>query len=383
METLEQRLYRVIASELGMDPHDVGLHDAFIETYGCDYRACKGLFNSIGREFDIDMSRASDDLHTPCQVMAYISEIQRDSAKKGISTVQEFSTKWLQQITERYRSGLIGDLEFVLQLQVSPEVVTSMLAVNKLPFMAARKIEISDLLHDDPRIEMAAEKEAPVVSAGPWIYPAAVTEFLWRVIASTARHNGLFLADEFDISKEIDLRYNNPNSSVPTLGFKFATSKWHQAFLSLMTVRRSQYMVMDAEEVIWVPQGHLHALQLAPPDRLFPDTEFTLKRKGTKADREYAKKLGQLLGPNRMLGQIKLFFPDSRSDHRLGFSFESPKIADDFHALAFPGEARKPNSITWVSLGNLFGMGVPVPRSLYRQYDNYPPIPDDDDDEET
>lgn len=77
---------------------------------------------------------------------------------------QPFSDGWLYQQCHRYSEGLLSSLELVMNLQLPPEVVASMLLVNKLPYKASRKIEISDLMHDDPRIEAAAsdEDEAPL-----------------------------------------------------------------------------------------------------------------------------------------------------------------------------------------------------------------------------
>ncbi len=78
---------------------------------------------------------------------------RRDKAPAPVPA--EFSDVWLHDVCNRFVTGSITNIDLVLQLQVHPDVIEAMLAVSRLPFQASRKIEISDLLHDDPRIEMA------------------------------------------------------------------------------------------------------------------------------------------------------------------------------------------------------------------------------------
>ncbi len=74
---------------------------------------------------------------------------------------QPYSDAWLYQHCDRFSKGLISNIEFVLQLQLPPDVVSAALQVSKLPYRAASKIEVSDLMHDDPRSD-ATEEASPL-----------------------------------------------------------------------------------------------------------------------------------------------------------------------------------------------------------------------------
>lgn len=57
----------------------------------------------------------------------------------------------IQDLVSQYTEGLIGELELVSLMQVSPRLLARIQKALSLPYKAACKIKIADLISDDPR----------------------------------------------------------------------------------------------------------------------------------------------------------------------------------------------------------------------------------------
>jgi len=90
----------------------------------------------------------------------------------------EFSDAWLGHQCNRYTQGLISNIELVMSMQIQPEVIDAMFLVNELPYQAARKIEISDLLHNDPRTEVKSRRETQPQEAAHVAFPDLICRSL-------------------------------------------------------------------------------------------------------------------------------------------------------------------------------------------------------------
>ncbi len=129
------------------------------------------LQTSLSEEFDLPLFLETDPFkNAGSTIESLVIHIQSEfdpmsPPKKSKDTtavpVKAFTDNWLHQHCERFTEGCISNMEFLLQLQVAPDVVAAMLHVGKLPYQAARKIEVSDLLHDDPRIEASDNDMRP------------------------------------------------------------------------------------------------------------------------------------------------------------------------------------------------------------------------------
>jgi len=68
-----------------------------------------------------------------------------------------------KEIVEQYNQGLIHELDLVAQLQLTPEIRERVDAVLSLPYKAASKITMDDLLSDDPRDEPVSDNRDKLV----------------------------------------------------------------------------------------------------------------------------------------------------------------------------------------------------------------------------
>ncbi|AMS17000.1 acyl carrier protein [Pseudomonas sp. LAMO17WK12:I10] len=75
MENLEQRVKRVVASELAVDLAQIGNQDSFVENLGADSLARVELVSALEAEFDLTIpDDAADDLQTVQQVIDYLRQ---------------------------------------------------------------------------------------------------------------------------------------------------------------------------------------------------------------------------------------------------------------------------------------------------------------------
>lgn len=75
METLEQRVKRVVASELAVDLAQIGNQDSFVENLGADSLARVELVSALEAEFDLTIpDDAADDLQTVQQAIDYLRQ---------------------------------------------------------------------------------------------------------------------------------------------------------------------------------------------------------------------------------------------------------------------------------------------------------------------
>lgn len=75
MENLEQRVKRVVASELAVDLAQIGNQDSFVENLGADSLARVELVSALEAEFDLTIpDDAADDLQTVQQAIDYLRQ---------------------------------------------------------------------------------------------------------------------------------------------------------------------------------------------------------------------------------------------------------------------------------------------------------------------
>ncbi|RON93793.1 acyl carrier protein [Pseudomonas chlororaphis] len=75
MENLEQRVKRVVASELAVDLAQIGNQDSFVENLGADSLARVELVSALEAEFDLTIpDDAADGLQTVQQVIDYLRQ---------------------------------------------------------------------------------------------------------------------------------------------------------------------------------------------------------------------------------------------------------------------------------------------------------------------
>ncbi|PMY33605.1 acyl carrier protein [Pseudomonas sp. GW456-L14] len=75
METLEQRVKRVVASELAVDLAQIGNQDSFVENLGADSLARVELVSALEAEFDLTIpDDAADGLQTVQQAIDYLRQ---------------------------------------------------------------------------------------------------------------------------------------------------------------------------------------------------------------------------------------------------------------------------------------------------------------------
>ncbi|MGE7955457.1 2-hexyl-5-propylresorcinol biosynthesis acyl carrier protein DarC [Pseudomonas sp. NPDC089530] len=75
METLEQRVKRVVATELGADLAQLRNQDSFVEDLGADSLARVELVSALEAEFDFNIpDDEADGLQTVQQVLDYVRE---------------------------------------------------------------------------------------------------------------------------------------------------------------------------------------------------------------------------------------------------------------------------------------------------------------------
>lgn len=75
METLEQRVKRVVASELAVDLTQIGNQDSFVENLGADSLARVELVSALEAEFDLTIpDDAADGLQTVQQAIDYLRQ---------------------------------------------------------------------------------------------------------------------------------------------------------------------------------------------------------------------------------------------------------------------------------------------------------------------
>lgn len=75
MENLEQRVKRVVASELAVDLAQIGNQDSFVENLGADSLARVELVSALEAEFDLTIpDDAADGLQTVQQAIDYLRQ---------------------------------------------------------------------------------------------------------------------------------------------------------------------------------------------------------------------------------------------------------------------------------------------------------------------
>ncbi|AUG03278.1 acyl carrier protein [Pseudomonas sp. 09C 129] len=75
METLEQRVKRVVATELAVDLTQIGNQDSFVENLGADSLARVELVSALEAEFDLTIpDDAADGLQTVQQAIDYLRQ---------------------------------------------------------------------------------------------------------------------------------------------------------------------------------------------------------------------------------------------------------------------------------------------------------------------
>jgi acyl carrier protein len=75
MENLEQRVKRVVASELAVDLAQIGNQDSFVENLGADSLARVELVLALEAEFDLTIpDDAADGLQTVQQAIDYLRQ---------------------------------------------------------------------------------------------------------------------------------------------------------------------------------------------------------------------------------------------------------------------------------------------------------------------
>ncbi|AZD09470.1 Acyl carrier protein [Pseudomonas chlororaphis] len=75
METLEQRVKRVVASELAVDLAQIGNQDSFVGNLGADSLARVELVTALETEFELTIpDEQADSLQTVQQVIDYLRQ---------------------------------------------------------------------------------------------------------------------------------------------------------------------------------------------------------------------------------------------------------------------------------------------------------------------
>ncbi|MGY4665213.1 acyl carrier protein [Pseudomonas chlororaphis] len=75
MENLEQRVKRVVATELAVDLAQIGNQDSFVENLGADSLARVELVSALETEFDLTIpDDAADGLQTVQQAIDYLRQ---------------------------------------------------------------------------------------------------------------------------------------------------------------------------------------------------------------------------------------------------------------------------------------------------------------------
>ncbi|AZD16983.1 acyl carrier protein [Pseudomonas chlororaphis] len=75
MENLEQRVKRVVATELAVDLAQIGNQDSFVENLGADSLARVELVSALEAEFDLTIpDDAADGLQTVQQAIDYLRQ---------------------------------------------------------------------------------------------------------------------------------------------------------------------------------------------------------------------------------------------------------------------------------------------------------------------
>ncbi|QFS56126.1 2-hexyl-5-propylresorcinol biosynthesis acyl carrier protein DarC [Pseudomonas chlororaphis] len=82
METLEQRVKRVVASELAVDLAQIGNQDSFVGNLGADSLARVELVTALETEFELTIpDEQADSLQTVQQVIDYL----RQASEQAVS----------------------------------------------------------------------------------------------------------------------------------------------------------------------------------------------------------------------------------------------------------------------------------------------------------
>lgn len=58
----------------------------------------------------------------------------------------------LVDLVKQYQAGMVHEFEFLLKVQLHPELIERILQAQKLPYRAVAKLSIDDLNNDDPRL---------------------------------------------------------------------------------------------------------------------------------------------------------------------------------------------------------------------------------------
>nr|WP_124301920.1 2-hexyl-5-propylresorcinol biosynthesis acyl carrier protein DarC [Pseudomonas chlororaphis] len=81
METLEQRVKRVVASELAVDLAQIGNQDSFVGNLGADSLARVELVTALETEFELTIpDDQADSLQTVQQVIDYLRQASEQAA---------------------------------------------------------------------------------------------------------------------------------------------------------------------------------------------------------------------------------------------------------------------------------------------------------------
>ncbi|WP_372437406.1 2-hexyl-5-propylresorcinol biosynthesis acyl carrier protein DarC [Pseudomonas chlororaphis subsp. aureofaciens] len=81
METLEQRVKRVVASELAVDLAQIGNQDSFVGNLGADSLARVELVTALETEFELTIpDDQADSLQTVQQVIDYLRQATEQAA---------------------------------------------------------------------------------------------------------------------------------------------------------------------------------------------------------------------------------------------------------------------------------------------------------------
>ncbi|PWY53256.1 2-hexyl-5-propylresorcinol biosynthesis acyl carrier protein DarC [Pseudomonas sp. RW409] len=81
METLEQRVKRVVASELAVDLAQIGNQDSFVGNLGADSLARVELVTALETEFELTIpDDQADNLQTVQQVIDYLRQASEQAA---------------------------------------------------------------------------------------------------------------------------------------------------------------------------------------------------------------------------------------------------------------------------------------------------------------
>ncbi|QQZ40308.1 2-hexyl-5-propylresorcinol biosynthesis acyl carrier protein DarC [Pseudomonas sp. SK3(2021)] len=82
METLEQRVKRVVANELAVDPARIGNQDSFVGNLGADSLARVELVTALETEFELTIpDEQADGLQTVQQVIDYLRQASEQAVQ--------------------------------------------------------------------------------------------------------------------------------------------------------------------------------------------------------------------------------------------------------------------------------------------------------------